>query len=237
MGSSAPKPPDYVGAAQQTAASNQAATAAQTALNRPNENGLLGSQTYDAATNTFTQGLNPQYQGMADLLRGQAMDAYGQPLPTGQEAANALYSQATSRLDPQWAQQAEATRSQLYNQGLREGDPAFDTAMQNFNRSKNDAYTSAENTAQAGANQRMQADLAVRNAPGQELSGLLGSFNSSLPQYAQAQNAGGANYLGAAQDQYQSAIDAYNAKNAQTQGWISGATGLLGAGLGAALKR
>ncbi len=68
-------------------------------------------------------------------------------LPTGQQARDqaitAAYSQATSRLDPQYQQQDTSLRNRLYAQGLREGDQAYDTAMENLGRSKTDAYNQA----------------------------------------------------------------------------------------------
>lgn len=60
-----------------------------------------------------------------------------------QRAEDAAYGRATSRLDPQFAQQAEALEVKLRNQGLRPGDQAYDSAMANFDRARNDAYEQA----------------------------------------------------------------------------------------------
>jgi len=66
---------------------------------------------------------------------------------------DASYKQQASRLDPRFSQGEEALKSQLYNQGLREGDKAWDTAFGNFNMNKNDAYTSAANSAITNSDQ------------------------------------------------------------------------------------
>jgi hypothetical protein len=74
-----------------------------------------------------------------------------------QQAEDAMYSQATSRLDPEWNQRQSDMEAQLAAQGLRPGDAAYDQQMQNFNRSRNDAYNqakwSASEAGRAEANQ------------------------------------------------------------------------------------
>jgi hypothetical protein len=61
-----------------------------------------------------------------------------------------LYNRAASRLDPQWTNRQGDLRSQLYNMGAREGDPAYDRAMQEFGRDRNDAYNQAIFSSVAG---------------------------------------------------------------------------------------
>jgi hypothetical protein len=64
---------------------------------------------------------------------------------------DAVYSEATRQLDPQFASQEAAFRQRMVNQGVQEGTPAFDAAYGNFERSRNDAYSSARNQALAQA--------------------------------------------------------------------------------------
>lgn len=72
-----------------------------------------------------------------------------------QGVQNAYYNQATSRLDPQWQQAQSQLQTQLANQGLNINDRAYQTAMQNFNQSKTDAYNQANFGAiGAGANEQ-----------------------------------------------------------------------------------
>jgi len=60
-------------------------------------------------------------------------------------AQDAYMAQARRSLDPQWEQQQQQQESQLTNMGLTRGSAAWDTAMQNFGRARNDAYGSATN--------------------------------------------------------------------------------------------
>lgn len=59
--------------------------------------------------------------------------------------ADAVYSEATRQLDPQFQSQEAAFRQRMVNQGIQEGTPAFDAALGNFERSRNDAYSQARN--------------------------------------------------------------------------------------------
>jgi len=63
--------------------------------------------------------------------------------------ADAVYSEATRQLDPQFAAQEAAFRQRMVNQGIQEGTPGFDAAYANFERSRNDAYSTARNQALA----------------------------------------------------------------------------------------
>lgn len=79
------------------------------------------------------------------------------PAPTAdsnvlQNNINASYNQATSRLDPQYAQAQEQQDAQLRNQGFTPGTAGYDAAMSNFNQAKTDAYQTAENNAVAQGN-------------------------------------------------------------------------------------
>ena len=85
---------------------------------------------------------------MGEDLLGQAREQLGstpdwgglQQVGSGDEARqraeDAIYQRATSRLDPQWQQQEGDLRSRLYNQGLREGDAAFDREVGNFGKAR-----------------------------------------------------------------------------------------------------
>jgi len=89
---------------------------------------------------TINQSLNPQQQGLLSGL-------YGDAGTSRQRIEDALYSRSTSRLDPQWQDRENATRTRLYNQGLQEGDAAFDRGMRDLGFARDDAYAGARNTA------------------------------------------------------------------------------------------
>ena len=74
-----------------------------------------------------------------------------------QQINDAVYNQATSRLDPRFQQEQSAMAASLAAKGVTEGSSAYNKAMDQFNRSKNDAYNQAQFSGiQAGANRQGQ---------------------------------------------------------------------------------
>lgn len=148
MGGSAPTPPPW--REQQAGAKDAAQT--QLGNNRINTSNPYASQTFGDGT-TSTQ-LSGGLGAAANGLMGQA-GALGQPMDWSQfsqpgngsdannQAFNASYGQATSRLDPTWDRAQEAQRTQLLNQGLDPSSEAHINATDDFSRSRNDAYGQA----------------------------------------------------------------------------------------------
>lgn len=177
------------------------------AANRPDVNGPFGNIDWTKnqdGTWTMNQGFTGPLGGVAGSLQSQLAGIWGQPMMTGdkarQQAIEAAYGQSTSRLDPRFAREEEALRTRLVNQGLDPQSEAYVQALREFGLNKNDAYSSAMNSAigqgtaagQAVFNQDMQA----RNAPLQELIGLKGL----LPGQG---GASGGDYMSALQNQQQ----------------------------------
>jgi len=77
-----------------------------------------------------------------------------------QAAEDAAYQKATNRLDPQFESGRSDLETRLRNQGLTQGDVAYDNAMSNFSTGRNDAYEQAR----LGASQegRTESDLAYQ---------------------------------------------------------------------------
>lgn len=110
-----------------------------------------GDVTRDAGTANYQSSI----AGAGDLTRGAQGGSVQQSLnygggfnpgefnQTAQAAANAMYGQATSRLDPQYQQQESDMRARLANSGISENSDAFRREMDNFARSKTDAYNQA----------------------------------------------------------------------------------------------
>lgn len=78
-----------------------------------------------------------------------------------QQVIDALYKQYESRLNPMWAQADTDMSSKLANQGILQGTSAYDREMQNFGRSKNDAYQTAinESIVRGGDEQKRYYDM------------------------------------------------------------------------------
>tara|TARA_R110002096_G_scaffold36796_1_gene102509 strand:- start:872 stop:1615 length:744 start_codon:yes stop_codon:yes gene_type:complete len=120
------------------------------------QNQQLNSQSQNLLDSEM--GNNQQLSNMQGNAFSRAGQEMGQPLdwdqfgdvvdfdPTAnrQEAEDASYGRATSRLDPRFAQQRATMETQMANRGLRAGDSAYDKAMGNFGRTENDAYEQAQ---------------------------------------------------------------------------------------------
>ena len=128
--------------------------------------------------------LGPNLQAAAGMDPTKARD----------QAIEANYAQATSRLDPQWQQRGQAFQSQMANQGLDPGTQAFDASQGNLDRARNDAYSSAMRGAigegnQAQVVQQMQAMLPFRQYG--MLGGLMGDrYAAQMGGYGANQAAG-----------------------------------------------
>lgn len=66
---------------------------------------------------------------------------------TRQAITDAMYKRTTANLDPQTQQASSDMRSRLASQGITEGSPAYQRAMDNQARQQSDAYAAARNDA------------------------------------------------------------------------------------------
>ena len=130
-GGEAPGVPDFMGAVDAQAGAARDLSREQTQANRPNQSGPFGSSQWTQGPDgqwTQQTSLNGPYAQAAAGYGQQMADQAGQPLPDGSaardQAIDAAYGQATSRLDPQWSSRATALQSQLANQGLAPGSEA-----------------------------------------------------------------------------------------------------------------
>jgi hypothetical protein len=225
----------------------------QTANNRLNTSSPFASQTFGADGTTSTQ-FNGGLGQAATGLMGQA-GAMGQPMDwsrfgqvgTGdqarQQAIDASYGQAKSRLDPMWNQREEQARTRLSNQGLDPTSEAFRGEMGQLSQQRNDAYSGAMNQAQmmgqnAGdsvfRNNMMSQQNAIANAlrqrgmPMQELQqlqGLLGQPGYNQDNSTMAGALGSAQFAKAGHDQEWQEAQARAAQEAGTAGGIMSGLG------------
>jgi hypothetical protein len=159
------------------------------------------------------QGLVTGAQGLQATQAQRLAQMLGQPMPgvdgaTRDKVSDALYSDLTSRLDPRFSSEEASLRSTLMNRGLTEGSEAWNTEMDRFGRTKNDAYGQAgyESIVKGGDEMRKLFDMAmgVRDQGLQEadtVSGLgsraVGDLNSLAGRDESIENSiiGGANTL------------------------------------------
>ena len=185
----------------------------------PQAERITAAQSPDAQYIQAGQGPEAQY-----VQGGRMQMRIGQTPRYVDQAGDALYNQATSRLDPRYGQQEDQMRTRLMNMGLKPGDRAWDNEMANFSRDRNDAYSSAMNNAFTMAGQeasRLQGmDLNSGNfanqAQNQQFNQLMGANNQYFNQATTA-NQNDFNNRMAANNQF------YNQARANTQDEFSNA--------------
>ena len=210
--------------------------------------------------NTIQQGQNAQtaQQNVTNLLQTpyNLQGNIPQTLSGGdqqkdlQNAENSLYSQQTQYLDPQFQQGQAQLQSQLANQGIPPGSPAYNTAMQNFGLQKQQAYQSAMNQATSGgaayqaqlantglANQAQEAQLYTQQyqEPLNLYSSLMSGTQPTMPQFSGTNTSSAAptNVLGAYQNAYNGQLNTYNTQVGSNNSATSGLMG-IGSSLGSA---
>lgn len=211
MGGSAPAAPDYTGAAQLQGAASTGAVNQQTTANRPTQVNAFGSSQWSMDPNGNWMQSNSLSPGLSATNNNLQMQAYANSqngIGNGEDARNqavtGAYNQATSRLDPQWAQSNEQLGSTLANQGLDPNSQAYRNAMLQQSQAKNDAYGSAMNSAIGQGTAAQQAtfgeNLQAQQLPYQQMGAMYGlsqpfGFNAAgqaqVPDYLQAAMATG----------------------------------------------
>lgn len=176
--------------------------------NRPNVSTPWGQQQWSKGADgqwNLNNSFGGALGGAQDSLQSQYAEALRNPLSgdaARNQAINSAYSQSTSRLDPQWDKRQSALQTQLLNQGLDPTSEAGKSAMSDFGLQRNDAYSSAMNSAIAQGNQAgndvFRNDLAGRQSYVQQMQ----AMNSLLdtPKYSMASPAPTADWMQALRD-------------------------------------
>jgi len=188
-------------------------------------------------------------QSLNDPLSLGGMYDMGTPEGIQQQASDAAYENATRYLDPQFAQSEDAMRTRLANQGITQGSEAYNNAMDNAARQKEQAYGQARNQAYLqglqGAGQQFsqgqglrQQQLAEAQLLRQDPLNMLNAVRTGsqmqtaqMPQQMQynTQNAvAGPDLLGAATAQGQYDQNAYNAQLANNSNQLGGLMSMAG---------
>lgn len=88
-----------------------------------------------------------------------------------QQANDAIYNQWASRALPQQEEQRNQMQTQLYNQGLRPGDQAYDREMEKMSQNQGDAMQQAQYQATIGSGAEAQRMLGMDAATRGQLTG------------------------------------------------------------------
>ncbi len=132
--------------------SMQKAGADQSRYNNPNTVNPWSEQIVNPDGSTSTNFLG-QFGQLNDSLTNQAAQSASTPLnfgqfgvsdgsAAGQQAAQAAFGQARSRLDPMWQKSEHNMRRNAFQSGMADGT-AMDNNVAEFGRARNDAYSSA----------------------------------------------------------------------------------------------
>lgn len=246
--SSPPPAPDYKGAAEQTAASQ-----------RVNQVTPYGSLTYSAPSSgnsadpwTQTISLSPEQQQLLSQQNqlslglgalGQqglgyvqdtmnnlpnASDLPAQQINAGQTAQDAIMA----RLEPSFQRQEQQLQTRLANQGIAQGSEAYKNATSDFGQQRNDAMLQAAlrgiDVGQQARQQALQEQNYYTTQPINLLNAVRSGSQVSNPTFGQT--GPGANYAGAAAQQGQYDMNAYNQRVGQQNSMMGGLFGLGTAG-------
>ena len=189
--------------------------------------GNLAETGITTANKTFSSEFNPSVGGYQTKLDKSGIPMA--PVAPGTTATQAMLA----RLEPTLARNEAATRQRLANQGLVAGGEAYTNEMTDQAQRRNDlelqaaaqgisidqaaqnqafnqatAQQSAENQANTA---QFQRDLATRQLPLNEITGLLGGSQIQMPQFQsfQGSQVAAAPIFGAATAQGQNAMDQY----------------------------
>ena len=187
-----------------------------------------------------TDALDSKLNVIADQQTDRIGGLLSQPVNLSNEAIEArLMDLGSKRLTPRFAEEDEALRTRLANQGIRAGSAAYDAEMRRFGENKNDAFTQL---ALQGRGQAVQETLTARNQPINEIMALLNGGQVSQPNFINTPNTSLAapNYQGAVNDKYAADMAAYRTQLDQqalarsAQNSMFGSLGSLGGTLGSA---
>lgn len=219
--------------------------------------GLFGAQ--DAALGRVNQTMANRFNP-SNLPAGG--DASQLSIYDPSVATNNATDLLMQRINPELDRQQESLRAQLANQGIAQGSQAYNQAMSSFGQQRNDAANQAalqginlgmaqqgqtysqnlqkQNLANLLRNSAFQEQSYLRSLPLNELNALRSGSQVQMPEfpgYTQQATTAGPDYMGAAQNTYQSQLGASNAQSAGNANMMSGLfglgqMGLMGYGMG-----
>lgn len=162
---------------------------------------------------------------LGDILGAQPdiRDAVGTTRDSAMEAL-------MSRMNPQLERDRETLRTQLANQGIREGSTAYDRAMSRFGEQSNDARMQAILRSGDEQSRAIQNEMALRAAPINEIMAALGGSQVNMPQFVNAPGVQMDNVdtAGLIMDEYNAQLQNWQTQQAQSQALMGGLLGLGG---------
>ena len=157
------------------------------------------------------------------------------PINAGESYSDAIMR----RLAPTMRASQQSFDAKMANQGIAPGTEAYANANREFQQQQNDLLTSAQvqgmNMGMGAQQQAFNQEAYNQMQPINVINALRTGTQVQNPNYVspvQQQNPGGADLLGAANQQYNAQVAAANARNAGAGGFMGGLMSLGGAALG-----
>jgi hypothetical protein len=175
----------------------------------------------------LTRGSQQWNDEMQRMERSQADERFN-AMQTGGQEMQREFDMGMQGRQQGWNEMLGAGQFQNAAQAQEFGQDQA-AGAQNYNQGMSSA-----NYANALRQQQIAEQMQQRTMPLNELNALLtGTQVGQLqtPDFAKSQSAGGADYSGAANSQYNATMDAYNAQQASKQGVMSGIGGIASAGI------
>lgn len=253
---SSPKAPDPQETANAQAGMNRDTALTQSQLNMIDQQSPYGSLSYNqTGTNKFqdsngkwvetpkytaTTTLSPEQQAILDQTQGANLnlgtianersaflkDYLAKPFDVNAETESKINELGSSRLDPRFAREQDALRTQLINSGIRPGSAAYTSAMGDFGQTKNDAYNQLALT---GRQQAFQEASYERAQPLNEIGALLSGSQVTQPTFQNTPQSqvGGVDYTGLVNNKYNADVQASQAKMGGLFGLLSAPFGMF----------
>lgn len=261
-GGDMPRAPNYSKLAKQQSQLERDIMQYVLSANRVNQSTPYGSLNYSQSgtdqygnpTYTATQTLSPEqqaiYQGqtgaMGDIFANYADQLANPEIDTsllpqvGINAGEAYQDAIMRRLQPQLERQQQMTETKLANQGIPVGSEAWNNAMTDLRQNLNDQRTSAVvggfNTGLAANRNAFDQALTNQNLPINTLNALRTGAQAQNPNYVNSPNMqawSAPNLMGAANSQYNAAMNQYNANQMGNANFWGGLMNIGGAALSA----
>jgi hypothetical protein len=199
-------------------------------------------KSYSVPQFTATQSLSPTGQQLHDLTDTSKVnlanagvtaskkigDILGSNVDLSNDAVeNRLLQLGTARLQPQFARDDQALRTQLINSGIRQGSDAWNTEMTRQSQSKNDAL---DQLILSGHQTAVNDILTQRNQPLNEISALMSGSQVGQPNLTNTPQTqvGGVDYAGMVANNYNAQNDQYKTQVGQQNALMGGLFGLAG---------
>lgn len=244
----APSAPNPVTTAAAQTASNRETAITQANLNAVNQTDAMGNtQTWDQigtwadgtpryATKQTLSGPSQQLlntgqqtqQNLANLAQEQSGRLSGllnQPLDWSAQQGY-LNDLTAQNLNPQWDRMAEQNEQSLVNRGLRPGSTAYNNAADEFRQSRSSAFNNAN---LSNFNNALSSQLALRQAPINEIAALAGGSQIQGPSFVNTPQTGvgGTDVAGITNANYAQQMQGYNANQGVLGGLFSAGASLV----------